>query len=205
LPFDNQLVLCSVSGYYLRKNFFETTNSRYYIYYGDYGANLKENIDNNATYYLITDTYSSTYGPNHLTEIERYDAGVYARDLLAKYIEQGGFGSKPSDTIKYTAIHEIYAIGDALPDNGETGEVYYVKAKIQAVHSTEYGNVTLVDENGYTLYVYGMYEKNGTRYDSMSNPPQAGDTVVLCAPIKKYVKDGSITIELFKAALWSIE
>jgi 2',3'-cyclic-nucleotide 2'-phosphodiesterase (5'-nucleotidase family) len=204
LPFDNQLVLCSISGYYLKKNFFETTNSRYYIYYGDYGANLKENIDNNATYYLVTDTYSSTYGPNHLTEIARYDAGVYARDLLAKYIEAGGYGSAPA-TIKYTDYFTIYAKGDALADNGTTAEVYYVKGKIIDINNTTYGNFTIQDDNGNTLYVYGLSDKSGNRYDAMSNPPKVGDTVVLQAPIKKYVYNGNTTIELFKATLWSIE
>lgn len=92
LPFDNQLVLCSISGYYLKTKFFETSNSRYYISYGNYGEKVKNNIDNNATYYVVTDTYSSSYASNHLTEIERYDENVYARDLLARYIEKGGFG-----------------------------------------------------------------------------------------------------------------
>lgn len=92
LPFDNQLVLCSIKGYYLRTKFFETDNDRYYISYGAYGESVRNNIDDNATYYLVTDTYSSTYKSNRLTEIERYDAGVYARDLLANYIENGGWG-----------------------------------------------------------------------------------------------------------------
>ncbi len=91
LPFDNQLVLCSVSGYYLRTKFFETTNDRYYIYYGTYGEEVKANIQNNQTYYIITDTYTSSYGPNHLTEIARFDETTFARDLLAAYIEQGGW------------------------------------------------------------------------------------------------------------------
>lgn len=93
LPFDNQLVLCSISGYYLRTKFFETTNNRYYIYYGDYGAQVKANIKNNETYYIVTDSYSSSYGPNHLTEIARFDETTFARDLLAAYIEQGGWAN----------------------------------------------------------------------------------------------------------------
>lgn len=91
LPFDNQLVLCSITGYYLKTKFFETSNSRYYISYGQYGETVKANIDNNATYYVVTDTYSSTYKSNRLTEIERYDENTFARDLLAKYIEAGGW------------------------------------------------------------------------------------------------------------------
>ena len=91
LPFDNQLVLCSISGYDLKTKFFETTNDRYYIYYESYGEQVKANIQYNKTYYIITDTYTSTYRYNNLTEIARFDETTFARDLLAAYIEQGGW------------------------------------------------------------------------------------------------------------------
>ncbi len=204
LPFDNQLVLCSISGYYLREKFFETSNGNYYIAYGEYGASVRYSIDNNATYYLITDTYSSTYKPNHLTEIERYDETTFARDLLASYIEKGGYGSN-SAPVHYTDFLEIYAIGKSLANNGTTQEVYFVKGKIINISNTQYGNITIEDHNGSTLYVYGLNDKNGNRYDKMSNPPKVGDTVVLQGPIKKYVYNGSTTIELYYATLWSIE
>lgn len=88
-PFDNELVLCSVSGRNLKSKFFESDHYAYFISYGPYGEALRKNIDPNGTYYIIVDTYTSTYGPNGLTEIERYDPGIYARDLLADYIEAG--------------------------------------------------------------------------------------------------------------------
>ncbi len=91
LPFDNQLVLCSVKGADLQSKFFETDNSNYYIYFETYGTDVKNNIDPNGTYYIITDTYTSTYRYNRLTEIERFDDGVYARDLLAEFIKNGGW------------------------------------------------------------------------------------------------------------------
>ena len=91
LPFDNQLVLCSIKGSDLKSKFFETDNSNYFIYFEGYGQIVKNSIDPNATYYLITDTYTSTYSYNRLTEIERFDDGVFARDLLAEYIKNGGW------------------------------------------------------------------------------------------------------------------
>lgn len=89
LPFDNALVLCSVRGRDLKEKFFETKNDRYHISYGDYGESIKDNIDPNATYYIVVDSYTSTYAPNRLTEIERIDEEIYARDLLAQYIKSG--------------------------------------------------------------------------------------------------------------------
>lgn len=89
-PFDNQITLCSVKGRDLRRKFVETSNDRYYIHYGEYGKQVCEKIDNNATYYIITDSYTAYYAYNNLTVVEEYDPTVFARDLLAEYIENGG-------------------------------------------------------------------------------------------------------------------
>ena len=88
-PFDNRLVLCSVKGSDLQRKFFETSNSNYYIAYGEYGEELRKNIDPNATYYILTDTYCSSYAYNNLTVVDYYDEGVVARDLVADYIRDG--------------------------------------------------------------------------------------------------------------------
>ena len=86
LPFDNEIVLCKVSGAKLKSRFIE--NSSYYPYFSSYGEGIKDNINSSATYYIITDTYSSTYSYNGLTEVARYGAGIYARDLLAEYFKE---------------------------------------------------------------------------------------------------------------------
>ncbi len=91
LPFDNQLVLCSVKGKDLLDKFINTDNKNYYIYMGQYGQNISGSIKNDETYYIITDKYSSEYAPNRLTVIEEYDPDVFARDLVADYIKNGGW------------------------------------------------------------------------------------------------------------------
>lgn len=90
LPFDNELVLCSIKGSDLKRRFFETSNNSYFIGYGAYGESVRDNLNANATYYIVVDSYSASYGPNRLTEIARYNEKVYARDLLAEYIKAGG-------------------------------------------------------------------------------------------------------------------
>ena len=90
-PFDNDLVLCSIQGRDLKNRFFETDNDRYYLSYGDYGKQVKNNIDPNKTYYVVVDSYSSVYAPNRLTEIQRYEEKYYARDMLADHAKSGGF------------------------------------------------------------------------------------------------------------------
>ena len=88
-PFDNELVLCSIRGRELKEKFFETDHYSYFISYGRYGEQVRQNIDPNGTYYVVVDTYSSTYAPNRLTEIARYKKDVFARDLLAEYLGTG--------------------------------------------------------------------------------------------------------------------
>ena len=89
-PFDNQIVLCSISGYNLRRKFLETNNDRYFISCSEYGESIQNNINSSATYYVIVDSYTSEYAYNGLTVIDRYDPNVFARDLLAEYIKEGG-------------------------------------------------------------------------------------------------------------------
>lgn len=88
-PFDNELVLCSVKGVDLKNRFFENNDGRYAVGYGAYGQQVREDLDPDATYYIVVDSYSSPYAPNKLTEIARYEEKVYARDLLADYVKEG--------------------------------------------------------------------------------------------------------------------
>ena len=90
MPFDNQIVLCSIKGSDLKKKFFETTNSDYYISYCSYGESVKNSINSNATYYVVVDMYTAQYAPNNLTVVEYYDDYTFARDLLAEYVKAGG-------------------------------------------------------------------------------------------------------------------
>lgn len=88
-PFDNKLVLCSIKGRDLQEKFIETDNENYFISYGEYGESVMQNIDPNASYYIIVDSYTSTYRYNNITEIQRYEENVYLRDLYAEYIRAG--------------------------------------------------------------------------------------------------------------------
>lgn len=85
LPFDNEIVLGKISGADLRSRFFNG-NSYYKYSTIDYSE-----ISNNRDYYIIVDTYTSTYKWNNITEVARLGSGVYARDLLADFVAAGGW------------------------------------------------------------------------------------------------------------------
>ena len=71
--------------------------------------------------------------------------------------------------------------------------------------NTKYGNLYIKDSSGDTIYVYGVYDSTGTvRYDSLPDPPVAGDEVVLYARVQRYVNGSTVIIELVSANLISI-
>jgi len=86
-PFDNQLVLCKISGSNLNRRFINNTSEDYHIELSAYGSNLK--ISNNSTYYVVVDTYTALYSSNGLTIVEYLDDITFARDLLAQAVVDG--------------------------------------------------------------------------------------------------------------------
>ena len=92
LPFDNTITLCSIQGRDLISKFLETRNESYYIKTSAYGDSIRNQIDPNATYYVVTDSYSAYYSYNNMTVIDTYGENIFARDLVADYIAAGGWG-----------------------------------------------------------------------------------------------------------------
>lgn len=90
LPFDNKITLCSIRGRDLVSKFLETDNDAYYIKMSEYGQSIRQQIDPDGTYYLVTDSYTADYAYNNLTTIATYDEGIFARDLVADHIAAGG-------------------------------------------------------------------------------------------------------------------
>ncbi|MDD6980479.1 MAG: 5'-nucleotidase C-terminal domain-containing protein [Clostridia bacterium] len=213
LPFDNTLVLGSISGADLKSKFINSTNS---AYHSAYDSSLS--IVDSSTYYIVVDSYTSSYAPNRITEIARFSDDTFARDLLANFIRGGGWGSTgsggtggtggvqlPAGAVM-TSIPDATAVGEALADNGTSTESYYVTGTVVSIRSTTYGNMYIEDTDGNQLYIYGCYDMDGTRYDAMTNPPQVGDTVILYGQIKRYVStSGTVTIEMVYAKVYTGE
>ncbi len=192
LPFDNQIALCSIRGQDLMDRFFGTGNRKYTLYYEQAGQEFLEGFDPDGTYYIVTDSYTYSYAPNNLTVVELYDTGVYSRDLLADYIAAGNLDEELPPP---TSIPTLLIIGNALQPGETTNESYCVKGTVISVSNTTYGNLTIEDASGNTLYIYGVYDATGSeRYDTMDNPPQVGDEVLLYGPIQHYVSDSGETI-----------
>ena len=204
LPFNNKLALCSIKGSDLLSRYINNTS--YAISYTAYGESIKDNIDSNATYYIITDSYNYTYSWNNLTVVDVYDNVTFARDLVAAYIKDGGMGNAPTQgTVTLTSIPKLLEIAQDLKQGQESSDKYYVKGTITEIKSATYGNVYIKDESGNTLYIYGIWQ-SGTRYDALSDKPAVGDTVILYGKMKNYVYGTNAPIyEMISAELISKE
>ncbi len=216
LPFDNAMQLCSISGKDLQK--FMAVDG-YRNYYGEYGLSVKDKIDQNKTYYIVVDSYcadsSKAYEPS-LTVVDTYQPDdLYARDLLAEYIRAGGLGGGVDAVPKEEAVtvSQALQLGNALASNETTAVEYIVTGRIIEILDSAtkegilYGNMTIEDGRGNTLYVYGSFDLNGNRYGKMANPPVVGDLVTLRAPIQKYVNTNVVNatpkVELLNATIVS--
>lgn len=84
-------------------------------------------------------------------------------------------------------IPEALAYGATFAHNTYSTDKYYVIATVKKVTNTQYGNMTLIDEAGNELTVYGSYSADGsTRYDAMESKPVDGDTVKVYGVIGTY-------------------
>lgn len=202
-PFDNRLALCSCKGEDLLNNYINSDS--YFNYFSDYGNSIKNKIDKQATYYIITDSYNYTYARNKLTVVEYYQDGIYARDLMAEYIRKGNMTSGevydlPEGDSCLTAEQVIRA-GKKLPPNGETPSKYYYTGVVTKIENRIYGNMYIRDESGSEIYVYGLYGKNGVRFDSMKNRPKVGDEITVYGKIKRFTLLGGEQIEFYNAVM----
>lgn len=84
------------------------------------------------------------------------------------------------------SIPDAIAIGNSLGGKYTEGK-YYVEGSVKSIASTTYGNLTIEDTNGNSIYVYGTYSGDGVLgFSSMKTKPAVGDNVKLYGVIGSY-------------------
>ena len=164
----------------------------------------------------ITEIKSTKYGNMIIKDAEGntlYIYGTYSADGSTRY---DSLETKPAvgDTVKLYGVIGNYngaqmkdgwivehtpapdstlsiaaaaALGESMEHNTLTEGKYYVIGEITEIKSTKYGNMTIKDESGNTLYIYGTWNEDGTvRYDALETKPAVGDTVKLYGVIGNY-------------------
>ena len=87
-----------------------TSNANYHVY----STISPSEVSNGKDYYIIVDSYTSTYAPNRITEIARLKNGKYARDLLADFISEGGWSAPKSSLSGFGALETYAALTEGL-------------------------------------------------------------------------------------------
>lgn len=106
---------------------------------------------------------------------------------LYKLVESSTEGTTEEETTESTT-----EAAPALPEAGSTLTIaeavaiapysgdnkYYITGEITSITSTTWGNMYIEDETG-SIYIYGLYDEDGNRYDAMETKPAVGDTITV--------------------------
>lgn len=125
----------------------------------------------------------SSYITPENTGLSQFVVSFMGKDAADAYVPE----EAPKDPTELTAIKDILAIGEKLEHNTNTVEKYLVKGEITEIKDEQYGNMYIKDAEGNTLYIYGLYSKDGSvRYDAMTDKPQVGDTITVMSQVCNY-------------------
>ena len=91
--------------------------------------------------------------------------------------------SEPADGTHLT-IAEAIALGETTNKIRVTGQITEIK-------NTKYGNLYIQDGTG-TIYIYGMYDEAGNRFDAMPKQPAVGDTITVYGPVSQFNGEAQI-------------
>ena len=156
------------------------------LVYGTYSADGETRFDSLSVQPEVGDTVKL------LTVVGNYNGAQLKNAWILEIIpgeggNQGGGEDNPPVEIETITISQALEMGAALTHNTVTPVKYYVEGVIVEVKDTYYGNMTIKDEQGNTILVYGSFSADGVkRFGEMENTPVAGDTVKLLSVVSNY-------------------
>ena len=85
------------------------------------------------------------------------------------------------------SIADALAMGNAMEHNTTTVDKYYVTGTITDILNTTYGNMHIADDQGNTIYIYGLYDSTGSlRFNALDTQPAVGDTITVYTVVGNY-------------------
>ncbi|MBR4419637.1 MAG: hypothetical protein IKT32_02040, partial [Clostridia bacterium] len=103
--------------------------------------------------------------------------------------DQGGDDvvDPPVQNYQTITIAQAVEMGSGMTHDTVTDEKYYIYGIIDNIQDTYYGNMTIKDANGNSIYVYGSFDAEGKNYFGYYEyPPVAGDKVKLLTVVGNY-------------------
>ncbi len=167
---------------------YSTENSSIFTYHADVNAWFTkcDNIEyvfGTYSSYATACISESTYINAENTGVSQFVVAFMSKEAADAFVPS----ETPKDPTELTSIKDILAIGEKLEHNANTVEKYLVTGTVTEIKNETYGNLYITDAEGNTLYIYGLYDKDGTtRYDAMANKPAVGDTITVISIISNY-------------------
>lgn len=206
-PFENDIVLCSISGKNLKSRYIN--NSSYYVSYNIPKETLLNEVKDTSTYYVITDQYNLDYAYNNLTYVDVLDYGKYSFDLFADYVSKGNLSNENSNVekndgsiLKPYTITEMIELCNEVGTNISSNKVY-CKGFVTRVDKLGYsgGMSFYVGDENNTMYCYYINKSSSLNNDFNSiDDLKIGDEVIIYS---SYLTYNSIP-ELKNGYLYSI-
>lgn len=134
----------------------------------------------------------------------RYNAtsslfSCYAQDnnqkdvVIYKEYEEKITVEVPGSDYQYPEAESLVSISKAIEIANNVGETftsnkYKISGYIESISNDTYGNMTIKDDKGSSIYVYGVYNNDGTlKYGELENPkPVVGDKITLLGVLGMY-------------------
>ncbi len=167
---------------------YSTENSSIFTYHADVNAWFTkcDNIEyvfGTYSSYATACISESTYINAENTGVSQFVVAFMSKEAADAFVPS----ETPKDPTELTSIKDILAIGEKLEHNANTVEKYLVSGTVTEIKNETYGNLYITDAEGNTLYIYGLYDKDGTtRYDAMANKPEVGDTITVISIVSNY-------------------
>ena len=135
-----------------------------------------------GTYETVSISEDSYYTPEN-TGVSQFPVQFIAKAAGEAMAPSVG----PADPTELTPIADAVAKGLAMEHNTFTVEKYLVKGTVTEIANTQYGNLYIEDAEGNKIYVYGLYNNDGSvRFDAMTTQPKVGDVITVMSVIGQY-------------------
>lgn len=144
--------------------------------------------------YLVFDSYESAEGYKRVSEYSYdFDNDICTEtrtendvvSVIKTKISTGELIEDEPTPDRELTITEANNLGAQQEHNTYTEEKYYVTGTVTEIVNATYGNLYITDgENAF--YVYGLYNTDGIRFDSMNFQPVVGDIITVYGMIGQY-------------------
>ncbi len=175
----------------------------------------------NATYgkmYLIDENKNELfiYGFIDPETVAGYAVGdtITVQGIAVKYMNRAGevvIEMKDAALVELTEdavvtpILDFNTAASNLTGTSESSPWFEITGTVKEDPQATYGNLYLIDGEGNEVYVYGLYDEAGTRYDALTDKPAAGDVITIRGRVSRYLKkDNTNQLQIKNAVLIEI-